>query len=174
MSIRCVLAPPGIVIFAPPTTQRNASGGKGKAAPGRGGPEMRGQGHYRDRDSVEPRPGQSGCCSPRCLILCAVVALMCLRARGGRSSTTRWSSASVSRRSTHSSAYCASLASPISSICRSLSSIALLWLGAGTPRRIPLTLGVLVASEAILTALRGDLCRILHPNFGEYPFHALR
>src|SRR5215216_4846458 len=137
MSIRCVLAPPGIVIFAPPTTQRNASGGKGKAAPGRGGPEMRGQGHYRGRDSVEPRPGQSGCCSPRCLILCAVVALMCSRARGGRSSITRWSSASVSRRSTHSSAYCASLASPISSICRSLSSIALFWLGAGTLRRIP-------------------------------------
>src|SRR5215218_469486 len=71
------------------------------------------------------------CYSPRCLILCAVVTLMCSRARGGRSSITRWSSASVSRRSTHSSAYCASLASPISSICPSLSSIALLWLGAG-------------------------------------------
>src|SRR5215212_8545985 len=117
----------------------------------------RGQGHYRGRDSVEPRPGQSGCSSPRCLILCAVVALMCLRARGGRSSTTRWSSASVSRTSTHSSAYCASLASPISSICPSLSSIALLWLGAGTLRRITLTLGVLVAAWAIgvgLAAIR--------------------
>src|SRR5215211_7929888 len=53
-----------------------------------------------------------GCYSPRCLILCAVVTLMCSRARGGRSSITRWSSASVSRTSTHSSAYCASLASP--------------------------------------------------------------
>src|SRR5215211_1808891 len=63
---------------------------------------------------------------------------MCLRARGGRSSTTRWSSASVSRTSTHSSAYCASLASPISSMCCSLSSIALLWLGTGPPQRMPL------------------------------------
>jgi hypothetical protein len=98
---------------------------------------MHGQGHYRGRDSVEPRPGQSGCCSPRCLILCAVVALMCSRARGGRSSITRWSSASVSRTSTHSSAYCASLASPISSICRSLSSIALFWLGAVHPEGYP-------------------------------------
>jgi hypothetical protein len=111
-------------------------GAKRRAAPRRGA-QRRGQGHYRGRDPVEPRPGQSGCSSPRCLILCAVVALMCLRARGGRSSITRWSSASVSRTSTHSSAYCASLASPISSICRSLSSIALLWLGVGTPRRIP-------------------------------------
>jgi hypothetical protein len=85
----------------------------------------------------KPRPGRSGCYSPRCLILCAVLALMCSRARGGRSSITRWSSTSVSRTSTHSSAYCASLASPNSSICRSLSSIALFWLGAGTPRRIP-------------------------------------
>src|SRR5215218_4779779 len=159
-------------MFLSKTKGRDGGERSAKAAPERA--QRRGQGHYRGRDSAEPRPGQSGCSSPRCLILCAVVALMCLRARGGRSSTTRWSSASVSRRSTHSSAYCASLASPISSICRSLSSIALLWLGAGTPRRIPLTLGVLVASEAILTALRGDLCRILHPNFGEYPFHALR
>ena len=30
------------------------------------------------------------------------------------------------------------------------------------------------ASEAILAGLKGDLCRIVHPNFGEYPFHALR
>src|SRR5215204_5193098 len=74
------------------------------------------------------------CYSPRCLILCAVLALMYSRARGGRSSITRWSSASVSRTSTHSSAYCASLASPISSICPSLSSIALLWLEVGMPR----------------------------------------
>src|SRR5215211_8381853 len=98
------------------------------------------------------RLGRSGCYSPRCLILCAVVALMCLRARGGRSSITRWSSASVSRTSTHSSAYCASLASPISSICPSLSSIALLWLGVGIPRRMP----------------RLPPCA---PNFGEFPFH---
>src|SRR5829696_5606170 len=75
--------------------------------------------------------------SPRCLILCAVVALMYSRTRGGRSSITRWSSASVSRTSTHSSAYCASLDDPNSSICRSLSSIALLWLGVGIPRRMP-------------------------------------
>jgi hypothetical protein len=134
-----VHVPPGEVMVAPPAITRNASRTqKAKAAPGTIGlvKEQRGQGHYKGRDPVEPRPGQSGCCSPRCLILCAVVALMCLRARGGRSSTTRWSSASVSRTSTHSSAYCASLASPISSICWSLSSIALLWLGAGTPRRI--------------------------------------
>ena len=119
-----------------PESRAALEGLHAKAAPISKG-KRRGQGHYRGRDSVEPRPGQSGCCSPRCLILCAMVALMCLRARGGSSSTTRWSSASVSRTSTHSSAYCASLASPISSICRSLSSIALLWLGAGTPRRIP-------------------------------------
>jgi hypothetical protein len=52
--------------------------------------------------------------SPRCLslILGAVVALMYSRARGGTSSITRRSSASVSRTSTHSSAYRASLASP--------------------------------------------------------------
>jgi hypothetical protein len=28
-------------------------------------------------------------------------------------------------------------------------------------------------SGAILAAPRGDLCKILHPNFGEYLFHAL-
>jgi len=30
------------------------------------------------------------------------------------------------------------------------------------------------ALDAILVALADDLCRILHPNFGEFPFHALR
>src|SRR5215211_8680277 len=61
---------------------------------------------------LAPRPGRSGYYSPRCFILCVVVALMCSRARGGRPSITRWISASVSRTSTRSSAYCASLASP--------------------------------------------------------------
>src|SRR5215211_8746292 len=101
------------------------------------------------RDTAKDIPARWWCYSPKCLILCAVVTLMCSRARFGRSSITRWSSASVSRTSTHSSAYCASLASPISSICPSLSSIALLWLGVGIPRRITLTLGVLVAAWAI-------------------------
>src|SRR5215212_2830170 len=100
------------------------------------------QGNSAARGIIEagarkPCPGRSGCYSPRCLILCAVVALRCSRARGGRSSITRWSSTSVSRTSTHSSAYCASLASPISSICRSLSSIALFWLGAVHPEGYP-------------------------------------
>src|ERR687897_1556730 len=90
-----------------------------------------------DRGPAHPKDIPPRCYSPRCLILCAVVALMYSRARGGTSSITRWSSASVSRTSTHSSAYCASLDAPISSICRSLSSIALLWLGVGIPRRIP-------------------------------------
>src|SRR5829696_2046208 len=130
----------------------------------------RGQGHYRGRDSVEPRPGQSGCSSPRCLILCAVVALMCLRARGGRSSTTRWSSASVSRRSTHSSAYCASLASPISSICRSLSSIALLWLGAVHPEGYSGP-GCRLYTLALLRAAAAG--KIATVNFAEFLFHAL-
>src|SRR5215204_649600 len=30
------------------------------------------------------------------------------------------------------------------------------------------------SAEAILAALAGGLCGIVHPNFGEYPFHALR
>src|SRR5215211_7293242 len=90
----------------------------------------------RSQDTPKDIPPR-WCYSPRCLILCAVVALMYSRARGGRSSITRWSSASVSRTSTHSSAYCASLDAPNSSICRSLSSIVLLWLGWGYPSGYP-------------------------------------
>src|SRR5829696_1376092 len=85
---------------------------------------------------------------------------MCLRARGGMLSTTRWSSASVSRTSTHSSAYCASLASPISSICRSLSSIALLWLGPGRPEGYPgprCTLYTLASLRALATEVESML-----------------
>jgi hypothetical protein len=146
-----------------PESRATLEGLHAKAAPISKG-NRRGQGHYRGRDSVEPRPGQSGCSSPRCLILCAVVALMCLRARGGRSSTTRWSSASVSRTITHSSAYCASPASPIASICRSLSSIALLWSGSGHPEGYPglvCTLYALASLRALAAEVKCVRLRLL-------------
>src|SRR5215213_7861727 len=116
---------------------------------------------------LAPRPGRSGYYSPRCLILCVVVALMCSRARGGRPSITRWISGSVSRTSTHSSAYCASLASPNSSICRSLSSIALFWLGAVHPEGYSGPGRTLYALALLRAAAAGKSATV---NFAEFLF----
>jgi hypothetical protein len=43
-----------------------------------------------------------------------------------------------------------------------------------TPQDVALRHAARRALEIILPLLRGDLCTILHPNFGELIFHALR
>src|SRR5215204_4908545 len=109
----------------------------------------------RSQDTPKDIPPR-WCYSPRCLILCAVVALMYSRARCGRSSITRWSSASVSRTSTHSSAYCASLDAPN-----------LLYLPFLIVHRAPLVGGGDTPKDAPTLSLRIQLLRTLLLGTGD-------